>query len=320
MRGISSDQMAEPITGFLKQRYPKAMESPIFEVRGLSCSYDGGKSVVLEVPELRIERGKLVMLVGGSGSGKSTLLETLGLMNNTMVHPDSSVYFQPDANGPRHALHDLWSSGNTRVIADIRRRYFSFIFQETNLMQNFTAWENVLLSQLIACVPLKVAEKRASDALKRVGLTEVDQNRLPKSFSGGQQQRLAFVRAITSEFMVLFCDEPTGNLDEENAEELMTYVRETIVSRHCAGVIVTHDIRLAEKFGDEIWVLRKLASKYPAIMNFNGHFIADRNRETPCWKVAKSKQPIECLHSHIRALFYTKSIAQTHEQGIQPSV
>jgi putative ABC transport system ATP-binding protein len=230
------------------------MDNPLFIIKNLACAYKNG-NIVLKIKELVIPRNRFIVLVGKSGSGKSTVLETLGLMNNTIKNGD--VLFFPSNTGKSVSLKNQWEPGNKEEIARIRREYFSFIFQNTNLMQNFTAHENACLSQMILGVSLNEAMKNVKATMATMGLENIPETRNASELSGGQKQRLAFVRAITPEFTVLFGDEPTGNLDEFNSDELMRKLQQNIAEFNRTAIIVSHNITLSEKYADMLVVLKK---------------------------------------------------------------
>ena len=233
-------------------------ESVLFHLKNLKCAYSDQDRVVLNIRELIIPRGKIVFIVGSSGSGKSTLLETLGLMNSTVRTGD--INFYPSEENPDKIieLSHIWKDGDQKL-NEIRKDNFSFIFQQTNLMENFTAYENVCLSEMIKDeVKLEETLTRAKALMERVRLseTEVGIDKMPVFLSGGQRQRLSFVRALCNDANVIFCDEPTGNLDEANANELFEVIREETAKGRSA-IIVSHDINLAVKHADQILVLTK---------------------------------------------------------------
>ena len=226
----------------------------IFDIKKLKCSYNGG-SVVLEVDRLSIVKGELVFVIGISGAGKSTLLETLGLMNNTITKgsvidfsPSEDVWMQFDS---------IWDKNRNRDIFQVRQKHFSFIFQNTNLMPNFSVYENICLTQMIQGVSRIEAIKVAQKCMQSLGLNEVEQNKKPSELSGGQAQRVAFVRAITPEFSVLFGDEPTGNLDEKNSRDLMTVLKQKVLNDGKTAIIVSHNVNLALEFADKIILISK---------------------------------------------------------------
>lgn len=237
--------------------------SNLFEIEKLRCSYDkhyeeGKSKVVLEIERLNIERGKKVFIVGESGIGKSTILETLGMMNNTIV-PDADAKFIFNDGHESTNLIDLWKNSD-KELSEFRLKHFSFIFQSTNLMRNFTAYENIALTRMLQGYSQAEAFERAAEVLEELGLQHIDEKRMTQELSGGQQQRLAFARAILPDFTILFGDEPTGNLDSDNAVKAMEILTNRL-SRLEGGsaIIVSHDMHLAVTFADVIVKIRKEA-------------------------------------------------------------
>ncbi len=245
------------------------MTKNIFEIRSASCSYDGkADDIVLHIENLDIPKGEVVFLLGASGSGKSTLLEMLGLMNNTMVSGDIT-FFPGDET---ISFKKLWASDNSEELSKDRRSFMSFIFQETNLMDNFTAYENICLSSMIQKNQSQSeAMDGARELMDKVGMPieQISESTLASNLSGGQRQRIAFVRALNSGFSVLFGDEPTGNLDEKNANALLKIIRENI-QPHTTAIIVSHDINLAMNHASRIVCLSKSKNnKYSEILEKN---------------------------------------------------
>lgn len=238
------------------------MSDSIFEIKQLRCSYDkqfreGVSRVVLEIDHLAIPRGKTVFIVGESGIGKSTILETLGMMNNTMV-PGSETHFSFQApDGSTTDMKALWHQGE-KALSAFRLKHYSFIFQSTNLMRNFTAYENMAFTRMLQGYSRFSSIQRTKKMLAALGLDHVDETRMAQELSGGQQQRLAFARAILPEFTVLFGDEPTGNLDAENARRVMEILKQKLAEHEGAtAVIVSHDMPLAMLFADVIIKISK---------------------------------------------------------------
>jgi ABC-type lipoprotein export system ATPase subunit/ABC-type antimicrobial peptide transport system permease subunit len=233
------------------------MQKPIFTIKDLSCSYTRNKQdSVLDIKNFQISEGEVIFLLGASGSGKSTLLETLALMNNTIAGGDI-VFHSPDGNIYSYA--DLWKNRDEEDISDIRSKNFSFIFQNTNLMDNFTAYENICISSMIKDNRTQHESLTgAYELMRKVGLPEnqVSLSTLSANLSGGQRQRVAFVRALNSNFKVLFGDEPTGNLDEGNANDLMGLIKNTLRADQSV-VIVSHDINLALNHATKIVCIAK---------------------------------------------------------------
>ena len=226
----------------------------IFEVRGLLCSYSKKKlpggiataqsnaDVVLAVRQLTVAPGEVVFFVGPSGVGKSTLLETLGFMNDTLVACDTFRYKGRDALS-------LWKLSDRRMSA-FRSNEFSFIFQQNNLMENFSCYENIMITSLLQGAPFDKVRRDTRALVEQIGLPVED--RPIVQYSGGQRQRISFARAILPGFSVLFADEPTGNLDPVLARQLMEILKDKVRERAASAIIVSHDMRLAVSYADKI--------------------------------------------------------------------
>lgn len=234
----------------------------LFEIENLRCSYDkhyreGQSRVVLEIEHFVIPRGKKVFIVGESGIGKSTILETLGMMNNTIVPNNKTRFVFFDADGKVTNLKDMWRRSD-KALSDFRLQNYSFIFQSTNLMKNFTAFENIAFTRMLQGFTTFSCFQRTKKVLEDLGLEHVESTRMAQELSGGQQQRLAFARAIIPDFTVLFGDEPTGNLDAENAIRVMEILDKKLVEHEGASaIIVSHDMHLAVTFADVVVKIRK---------------------------------------------------------------
>ncbi|MEL6637159.1 MAG: ABC transporter ATP-binding protein [Bacteroidota bacterium] len=224
----------------------------VLEIRHLACAYLPGKTV-LDIEALDIPYGRLVFIIGRSGIGKSTFIETLGLMSQTIVPAERShIRFYPrGASAEPIELKDSWQLPNADL-AQLRRQYFSFIFQQTNLMPNFSAGENMMVSRLIEGAGMAQVKEEVMEVMGKLSLEAALFDKKISHLSGGQRQRLAFVRAITADFTILFGDEPTGNLDRHTAEELMTVLKQQIARQGRTGIIVSHDLPLAAQFADLI--------------------------------------------------------------------
>lgn len=234
----------------------------LFTIENLRCSYDrqyieGQSRVVLEISHLELPRGAKIFIVGESGIGKSTILETLGMMNNTIVPDAATKFVFYEANGTKVNLKTLWSQDDN-ALSHFRRLNYSFIFQSTNLMRNFTAYENVAFTRMLQGYSRAECFERTRCVLEELGLDHIDETRMTQELSGGQQQRLAFARAILPDFHVLFGDEPTGNLDPENAMRVMQMLSDELNKQEGASaIIVSHDMHLATSFADVIIKIRK---------------------------------------------------------------
>jgi putative ABC transport system ATP-binding protein len=179
---------------------------------------------------LDIQKGEYLSIAGPSGCGKSTLLAILGLLDS----PSEGSY---TLNG--HPVQGLKLSERARI----RNREIGFIFQAFNLIGDLTVYENVELPLTYRGMPSSERKKRVHEALERVGMSHRVKH-YPSQLSGGQQQRVAVARALGGDPSILLADEPTGNLDSANGEQVMDLLREL----HRAGstiCIVTHDPRYA---------------------------------------------------------------------------
>ncbi len=238
-------------------RYSKEKDS-VFHIDSLECSYSDS-TVVLKASDIKIPRNAVTILLGPSGSGKSTLLESLGLMSKTINPESTRLTFFPEAGEKGYPFEQLWADKNKDLLSKIRQDYFSFIFQSTNLMSNFTAIENVTLTDLIKSKDTDVAIYKAINTLvEDLSISSLEFEKLPSAYSGGERQRIAFARAAIPEFSVLFGDEPTGNLDHFNSNRLMHFIQDFIRNhKNKSALIVSHNIDLALDFADRIIILTK---------------------------------------------------------------
>lgn len=239
------------------------MMNKLFNISNLRCSYDknyreGISKVVLEIHDLIVPRGKKIFIVGESGIGKSTILEVLGLMNNTIVPDDNTKFLFYDKEGREINLNALWAKNSDEELSQFRLNHFNFIFQSTNLMRNFSAYENIALTRMIQGYSQEEAFAKTATVLAELGLGHITEDRMAQELSGGQQQRLAFARAIIPDFTVLFGDEPTGNLDSDNAVRAMELLSTKLSQLNgSSAIIVSHDMHLSTTFADMIIKIRK---------------------------------------------------------------
>lgn len=235
----------------------------LYEIKNLQCTYDkhyveGVSKVVLNIEHLVIPRGKKIFIVGESGIGKSTILEVLGMMNNTIIpNSETQFHFYQEGNYSTDLLA-MWNNNNDDELSDFRRKHFNFIFQSTNLMRNFTAYENISITRMLQGYSQEEAFAKARQVMADLGLEHIDETRMAQELSGGQQQRLAFARAIIPDFTVLFGDEPTGNLDADNARKAMELLSNKLNEMQgSSAIIVSHDMRLSMDFADVIIKIKK---------------------------------------------------------------
>lgn len=217
------------------------MNNPTLDLQGIIKSYNPGapnEVKVLRGIDLQVAPGEVVALVAPSGAGKSTLLHIAGLLDT------------PDTGRVGIGGEDMTGLGDRRRTA-VRRSDVGFIYQFHHLLPEFTASENIVLPQLANGTGRAEAEARARDLLTQVGIEGRADHR-PAALSGGEQQRVAFCRALANAPRLLLADEPTGNLDPATSDQvfgtLMALVRDTGL----AALIATHNLDLAGRMDRQI--------------------------------------------------------------------
>ena len=196
---------------------------------------DGNEIRVLDGVDLSVDRGEMVAIIGASGAGKSTLLHVLGALE------------RPTAGDVRLAGVDITAMGD-EALAALRNRSVGFVFQFHHLLKEFSAVENVMMPLRIAGATPAAARRRAMELLNRVGLVPRAHHR-PSEMSGGEQQRTAVARALAMQPPLLLADEPSGNLDHQNAESLHDLFAELAREMGLGLVVVTHNRSLASRAG-----------------------------------------------------------------------
>jgi putative ABC transport system ATP-binding protein len=212
-----------------------AGRTPIVEARTVRKTYDTGvvKVDALRGIDLVLEPGEMVAIMGPSGCGKTTLLNCLSGLDSL---DDGEVVIE---GTPLSEMSD-------RERTDYRARRMGFVFQFYNLMPVLTAVENVELPLLLARADGDDARARALDALELVGLRE-RASHVPDALSGGERQRVTIARSLVNDPAIVWADEPTGDLDSENAGEIVELMRRLNIERGLTFLIVTHDIAVGRK-------------------------------------------------------------------------
>lgn len=190
-----------------------------------------GNLKILKGVSLQIARGEIVTIVGASGAGKSTLLHILG----TLDKPDIGEVMIADT---------IVSKLSEKKLSEFRNRHIGFVFQFHHLLPEFTALENVCIPAFIAGVDKKSAEKRGLELLDQLGVAHRAHHK-PSAMSGGEQQRVSVARALVNNPAIILADEPSGNLDSENASALHQLFFDLRDSLQQTFVIVTHNEELA---------------------------------------------------------------------------
>ena len=212
------------------------MNDLTLDVAGITKAYNTGKPnavTVLQGVDLQVKKGEIVALVAPSGAGKSTLLHIAGLLDT------------PDAGTVAIGGRDMTRLGDRNRTA-VRRAEVGFIYQFHHLLPEFTAIENIVLPQLANGKSQGEATARARDLLARVGIAGRADHR-PAALSGGEQQRVAFCRALANQPALLLADEPTGNLDPQTSDRVFGALMDLVRGTGLAAVIATHNMELAAR-------------------------------------------------------------------------
>ncbi|SDD25992.1 ABC transporter ATP-binding protein [Actinokineospora iranica] len=226
------------------------MSAALLTLTGIAKSYHDGAPVHALLPtDLRVDEGDYVSVTGPSGAGKSTLLNVLGLLDL----PTEGSY---EVAG----VETVRAAESLRVA--IRGQWFGFVFQSFALLAGRTAVENVELGMLYRAIPARRRRALAMAALDRVRLAH-RAHADPRTLSGGERQRVAIARAIAASPRVLFCDEPTGNLDSGNTDNILDLIGDL----HADGqtvVVVTHDSKVARRGVRHVHVADGIVREAPA--------------------------------------------------------
>ncbi|MBN1986196.1 MAG: ABC transporter ATP-binding protein [Prolixibacteraceae bacterium] len=202
-------------------------------IKAVNIKKSFGNLNVLKGINLEIPDGKIYSIVGASGAGKTTLLQILGTLSNA----DSGEIYYNDKKV---------SSFSEKELSNFRNKEIGFVFQFHHLLPEFTALENVCIPAFIAKVPKPKAEKKAREMLDYLSLTERMEHK-PSELSGGEKQRVAVARALINNPSVVLADEPSGNLDSANRDELHDLLFKLRDDFGQTFVIVTHDDNFAER-------------------------------------------------------------------------
>ena len=210
------------------------MSKLLIEIKKLQKQFENNNSIikVLNNINLKLESGKVIALVGPSGSGKSTFLHLLALL-------DKPTKGKIIISG--NSISNLSEDKKNQIIRD----YVSIIFQNNNLLSDFTALENVAIPLIIRNKSYEFAIKKAEKFLKEVNLSH-RLNHFPSDLSGGEQQRVAIARTLISETKIILADEPTGNLDYKNSQEVFSYFLK-LKEKNKIILIATHNRELAKQ-------------------------------------------------------------------------
>lgn len=185
------------------------------------------ETYALKDVNLTIEEGEFVVILGPSGSGKSTLLNVISGLDTVT---SGEITFRGET------LTNL----DEEEMTAFRRKHLGFIFQQYNLLQNLNVYENIQIGSDIGTAPLDI-----TDLLEKVGL-EKARNKYPSQLSGGEQQRVSIVRSLAKNPDIIFCDEPTGSLDEENSKKILQLLQNLNEDYNKTVIVITHNLGIAE--------------------------------------------------------------------------
>jgi ABC-type lipoprotein export system ATPase subunit len=218
------------------------MNNNILKIKKINKNFHhrNGLISIFKNVNLSIKKGDLVALVGPSGSGKSTLLNIISLIEK----PTSGQIFLKDK--------DVGNLNETNK-DNIRKKYISMIFQDNNLLADFTALENVLMPLIIREEKINLSQKKAEKILASFNMKN-RQNHYPDELSGGEQQRVAIARALISEADLILADEPTGNLDYKTSQEIFSYFLK-LKKLNKTIIFATHNRDLANKADYKLSIL-----------------------------------------------------------------
>ncbi|MFO1201617.1 MAG: ABC transporter ATP-binding protein [Tabrizicola sp.] len=212
------------------------MSEAMLELQGIEKGYNRGKPsevIVLRGASITVAKGEVVALVAPSGAGKSTLLHIAGLLDT------------PDSGTVRLDGREMGGLSD-KARTEARRAEVGFIYQFHHLLPEFSALENVVIPQLANGVAKAAAEARAMELLGKVGVAARAGHR-PAALSGGEQQRVAFCRALANAPKLLLADEPTGNLDPATSDQVFGVLMELVRSTGLSALIATHNLELAAR-------------------------------------------------------------------------
>ncbi len=207
----------------------------MFECRDIHKSF--GQLQVLRGVSLSVSQGEIVSIVGASGAGKTTLLQIMG----TLMKPDEGEILLGG--------EDI-TKLTPKALSEFRQTKIGFVFQAHHLLPEFSALENVMIPSLIAGGSKSEAQQKAQHLLQSMGLGDRLTHK-PSTLSGGEQQRIAMARALINSPSLIFADEPSGNLDEDNREQLYSLIQKARGEYGTSFVIVTHERDLAQ-MGDRV--------------------------------------------------------------------
>jgi len=202
--------------------------SNLLEAKNLSRFFQEGDELIKAVNKINfsIKENEKIVIYGRSGSGKSTLLN---LLSGLDTYTEGKIFYK-----------NISYDNQQNKLSHLRKKNMGFVYQFHHLLKEFTALENVALSSMIIGMPMKNSLSKASEILKKFGLTE-RLHHFPSQLSGGEKQRVAMARALINEPDLIFLDEPTGNLDNHTSKEVINYLNACANEFKSSIIVATHD-------------------------------------------------------------------------------
>jgi putative ABC transport system ATP-binding protein len=217
------------------------MSAKLIEIKNLSFRYPKAENDTLQGLNFEISTGDYIAIVGTSGSGKSTLLSILGLLN-------------PPTQGDYYIHGKNTAKLTTNSLSLLKNHEIGFIFQNFNILSQLTVFDNVALPLTYnPTIKRALYREKVHKALEQVGMADYV-NRLPDQLSGGQQQRVAIARALVNEPSLILADEPTGNLDSTNSQQVFELINELNIDGRTI-CLITHDMEYAQKAKQQ-WLIK----------------------------------------------------------------
>lgn len=210
----------------------------IIELFQIQKTYEQQSDYALSIPQLTIQNGEFISIMGPSGSGKSTFINILGLL-------DTAYQGTYQLNGT-----NVKQISSDRKLSRLRNQYIGFVFQNFKLLRNYTVIDNINLPHIYSKKPFISYKKKILNILEQVGLQD-QASKYPTQLSGGQQQRVSIARSLINDPKIIIADEPTGALDSETSLKIMQLMKKLHDQQHKTIIIVTHSKMVAE-FADRI--------------------------------------------------------------------
>ena len=229
----------------------------ILRLSGITKNFhsNGSESCILDNLFFEINKGEFISIIGPSGSGKSTFLQIAGLLDS---FEQGNIFFD------NKDITNISEKEKTKI----RRQDIGFIYQFHHLLPEFTALENLIIPQLINNANYEEAENSALEVLKSFNI-EYKANSYPSEMSGGEQQRIAIGRSLVNQPKIILADEPTGNLDHNNAQRTVNLLRQIVDQSDISVIMVTHNVELATQADRVVTIVDGKICDYEGV-NSNG--------------------------------------------------